>query len=206
MTDDPRLAELGKFTPEGRLTPGYGSHYIFLVGRDDVHGILRFLIQHETLGLDGNAFGYDDEEINQDILDLFKVPSVKVQMTLDRSQAGGVHERKIVEADQQQDPTDFANSFAIGQSATHQISHSKGFVFLGQGLWCEGSTNLSNSGEGVGISLKADVANPKGWKSQNNTLTVSANGVGLIRFKTQLDAEHQIAKAQMLSRATNVVN
>lgn len=44
MTDDPRLAELGQFTPEGVLTPGYGDHYLFFVGRDDVHGILHHLI------------------------------------------------------------------------------------------------------------------------------------------------------------------
>ncbi len=199
MTDDPILQErFGKYTPEGTLTPGYGDHYIFLVGRDDVHNILLDLIQNETLELDANEFGYDDDELNTAILNLFKKPSVKVQVTLDKSQAGGVHERDIVAADQQQDPTDFFNSFAIGQSATHQISHTKGMVLMGQGLWTEGSTNLSGSGEGVGISLKVDVNNPKGFKAQNNTLVVSSNKVGLLRFKTKLDAEHQIAKDQML--------
>lgn len=205
MTDDPLLGELGRFTPEGKLTPGYGQHYLFFVGRDDVHSILHSLITSETLELAANEFGYDDEELNQDILNLFKVPGIKVQVTLDRSQAGGVHEKKIVAADLAQDPTDFNNSFAIGQSATHQISHTKGMVFLGQGLWCEGSTNLSVSGEGVGISLKADVTNPAGFKSQNNTLLVSSNMVGLSRFKARLDVEHQIAKTQMLAKAANVV-
>jgi hypothetical protein len=33
VSDDPRLAALGKFTPEGALTPGYGDHYVFFVGR-----------------------------------------------------------------------------------------------------------------------------------------------------------------------------
>lgn len=205
MTDDPLLGELGRFTPEGKLTPGYGQHYLFFVGRDDVHGILHSLITSEKLELAANEFGYDDEELNQDILNLFKLPGIKVQVTLDRSQAGGVHEKKIVAADLAQDPVDFNNSFAIGQSATHQISHTKGMVFLGQGLWCEGSTNLSVSGEGVGISLKADVANPAGFKNQNNTLLVSSNMVGLSRFKTRLDVEHQIAKTQMLAKAANVV-
>jgi hypothetical protein len=200
MIDNPELQErFGKYTPEGKLTSGYGDHYIFLVGRDDVHGILKDLITSETLELDANEFGYDDEELNQAILDLFKKPSVKVQITLDKSQAGGVHERAIIAADEATDPTDFSNSFAIGQSATHQISHTKGMVLNGQGLWCEGSTNLSKSGEGVGISLKVDIADPAGFQAQNNTLVVSANKVGLIRFKTKLDAEHQIAKAQMLT-------
>jgi hypothetical protein len=196
MNDDPRLAVLGQFTPEGKLTLGYGDHYLFLVGRDDVHGVLHHLLTNESLELDGNAFGYDDEQLNQDILDLFKKPNVRVQMTLDKSQAGGVHEKKIVAADEASDPVDFNNSFAIGQSETHQISHTKGYVFLGQSTWAEGSTNLSGSGEGVGISLKADVANPAGFKAQNNTLVVSTNPIGLQRFKAKLDAEHAIAKAQ----------
>jgi hypothetical protein len=42
--DDPRLAALGKYTPEGSLTPGYGETYLFMVGRDDVHGILLHLL------------------------------------------------------------------------------------------------------------------------------------------------------------------
>ena len=47
--DDSRLAALGKYTPEGTLTPGFGDHYLFFVGRDDVHGILLSLLTQETL-------------------------------------------------------------------------------------------------------------------------------------------------------------
>lgn len=199
MSDDPKLQQLAQYTPEQELNPGYGNHYLFLIGRDDAHGILMQLIKQEKLGLIGNAFGYDDEEINQAILDLFKVPSIKVQITLDKSQAGGVHEKKIVAADLANDPLEFNNSFAIGRSATHDISHTKGFVFLGQGIWCEGSTNLSSGGEGVGISLKANTKNPAGFHAQNNTLLVSTSYVNLIRFKERLDYEHGVAKAQMQS-------
>lgn len=196
MTDDLRLQELGQFTPEGKLTPGYGDHYLFFVGRDDIHSILLKLIQQETLELDMNMFGYDDEELNQAILDLFKNPSVYVQISLDKSQAGGVHEKKIIEADQTKDPKDFSSSFTILQSATHQISHTKGGVLMGQGIWFEGSTNWSASGEGTGISLKADIKNPTGFKAQNNTLLVSTNPVGLLRFKTQLAIEHKAGLLQ----------
>lgn len=195
MNDDPRLAVLGKFTPAG-LTPGYGQSYLFFVGRDDVHGILHWLITNEKLCLKFNQFGFDDEELNDDILMLMKNSSIRVQATLDKSQAGGVHERKIIAADELSDPN-FLNSFAIGESATHQISHSKGGVLIGQGIWWEGSTNWSASGEGIGISLKANVKNPAGFKSQNNTLLVSVNAPMLTHFGEQLDAEHQIAKAQM---------
>lgn len=201
MNDDSRLAVLGQFTPEGKLTPGYGDHYLFLVGRDDCHGILHFLIPQEKLFLKFNMFGYDDDELNQDIMDLFQNPAVRVQATLDRSQAGGVHEKKIIEFNQQNYLEDFNSSFAIGQSETHQISHTKGGVLVGLGIGWEGSMNWSDSGEGTGISLKADVANPKGFKAQNNTLLISTNPIFLSRFSAKLDIEHQIAHEQQRKRA-----
>jgi len=194
--EDIKLQELAQFTPEGKLTPGYGDGYLFYVGRDDVHGILHYLLTNEKLSLKLNMFGFDDEELNQDILNLFKDPSVHVQVTLDKSQAGGVHEKQIIEADQQQDPADFANSFVVCESKTHQISHTKGGVLASQGLYFEGSTNWSSSGEGTGISLKSDVSNPKGFKAQNNTLFVSSNKTNLLRFSTELDVEHLVGKQQ----------
>lgn len=196
MTDDPRLTALAGFTPEGYLVPGYGDHYLFMVGRDDCHSILHYLITHEKLFFKFNMFGYDDDQLNDDIIRLFEDPSVHVQASLDRSQASGAHERAIIARDEQIDPVDFNNSFVILESATHQISHTKGGVLLGQGIGFEGSANWSTSGEGTGISLKADVANPKGFKAQNNTLLVSTNPVFLGRFSAQLDAEHQIGLAQ----------
>ena len=196
MIDDPRLAVLGQFTPAGLLTPGYGDHYLFFVGHDDVHGILHYLIPRETIALKLNMFGFDDEELNDDILGLFKDPSVHVQVSLDKSQAGGVHEKKLLDADRAKDPRDFATSFCIMESATHQISHTKGAVLVGQGIGFEGSTNWSASGEGTYISLKADVKNPAGFKAQNNTLLVSTNAVFLARFGAQLDAEHQAGLRQ----------
>lgn len=194
--DDPVLAVLGKFTPEQQLTPGYGDHYLFMVGRDDVHGILLYLLQREKLGLKMNMFGYDDEELNNAIIGMFNSPGVVVQISLDRSQAAGTHEKAIIAADEAKDPTDFSSSFCILESATHQISHTKGGVLLGQQIWFEGSTNWSASGEGTGISLKADVKDPVGFKAQNNTLLVSTNAVGLTRFSTQLDIEHRIGVSQ----------
>lgn len=196
MKDNLTLSELGQFTPEGKLTAGYGDHYLFFVGRDDIHGILKYLIEKETLGLDMNMFGYDDEELDQAIWGLINKKSVNVQISLDKSQAGGVHEKMILEADAKRDPQDFSNSFVILESQTHQISHTKGGVLVGQGIWFEGSTNWSASGEGENISLKADIKNPSGFKAQNNTLLVSANAVGLLRFKTQLFKEHQIGLQQ----------
>ena len=79
MSDDPTLLALGKYTPEGKLTPGFGNSYLFFVGRDDVHGILLDLIQSEKLSLKINMFGFDDDELNQAILALFKNNFLKSQ-------------------------------------------------------------------------------------------------------------------------------
>lgn len=195
MTDDSRLAEFGKFTPEGRLTPGYGDHYLFFVGRDDVHGVLLALLTAETLGLKLNMFGFDDDELNAAILKLMENPNVKVQGTLDKSQAAGVHERTILAHDAANDPN-FFNSFVIGQSETHQISHTKGGILVGQALGFEGSTNWSASGEGTGIKLDPTQKPAPGFKAQNNTLLVSANPVFLARFGARLDTEHMTAVQQ----------
>ena len=198
--DDPRLADLGQFTPEGRLTPGYGDSYLFLVGRDSAQGVLHYLIPRESMTFKLNQFGYDDAALNADITDLMANPGVRVQATLDRSQAGGVHERQILADDLANDPN-FYNSFVVGQSATHQISHTKGGVFVGLGIGYEGSMNWSGSGEGVGVSLDPKVKPAPGFAAQNNTLLVSTNPVFLARFSARLDTEHVVALQQSAARA-----
>jgi hypothetical protein len=203
--DDPRILALAPYVYGGVLTPGFGDHYLFLVGRDDCHGILHHLIPQERMALKLNMFGYDDDELNGDILGLMKSPAVRVQGTLDRSQAGGVHERKIIDSSVAADPT-FYNSFAIGQSETHQISHTKGGVLIGQGIGFEGSMNWSASGEGIGISLKPDQPNAVGFKAQNNTLLVSTNPVFVSHFGARLDAEHITAMQQTAARAAKVTS
>jgi hypothetical protein len=193
--DDSRLLMFGQFTPEGYLTQGYGDHYLFFAGRDDVHGILHLLLSGETMGLKLNMFGYDDDQLNGDILMLMRNPNVAVQATLDKSQAGGVHERAILALDLKDDP-DFYNSFVVTTSATDQISHTKGGVLIGQGLGWEGSTNWSSSGEGTGISVNPKVKPAPGYKAQNNTLLVSANPVFLARFGARLDTEHSAGRVR----------
>jgi len=198
--DDPRLAPLGQFTPGGTLTPGYGESYLFFVGRDDVHGVLHYLIPRERRRFRLNMFGYDDDELNADILKLMGDPNVTVQGTLDKSQAGGVHERALLSADVASEPG-FYNFFAVGTSATHQISHTKGGVLSELGLWFEGSTNWSGSGEGTGIKLDPKSKPAPGYRAQNNTLLVSTNLVNLIQFSDRLDVEHLTALQQQAAVA-----
>lgn len=210
MTDDPRIATLvAKYTREGvagNPPINFGNEFLFYVGRDDVHGVLLELLSQEKLSLKLNMFGYDDEDLNTAILTLCKDPAIHVQVSLDKSQSAGVHEKTLITFDQQNDATEFANSFLILESATNQISHTKGGVLASQGIYFEGSTNWSASGEGSGINLKDANANPKGWKAQNNTLLVSTNPVNLSRFATELDVEHQIGLQKQLKGVKNATS
>lgn len=166
----------------------------FYVGRDDVHGVLAYLLARCSRSLKLNMFGYDDDTLNAVIAHLIESDHVYVQGTLDRSQAGGTHERKILAGWSKA----VRSSFAIGTSATHQISHTKGGVIDGLVAF-EGSTNWSASGEGTIVAADgSDV----GRKSQNNTLLVYTNLVELATFGAELDEEHTVALAQQASRLT----
>jgi len=191
------LEDLAVYTREGSFprddSPDFRSFY---VGRDDVHGVLKHLLSRCSRALKMNMFGYDDDELNAIIAGLVENLNVFVQGTLDRSQAGGVHEKRILETWTPQ----MRSSFAVGQSETHQISHTKGGVLDGIVAW-EGSTNWSASGEGTSIVLGPDAEQRPGWKGQNNTLTVYINPVEIDKFMTVLDEEHIVAVRQEAARA-----
>ena len=188
------LDDLAPYTLEKSFPAGDSLDFrVFYVGRDDVHGVLNYLLSRCTRSLRLNMFGYDDEGLDQVIRGLVDSEHVFVQGTLDKSQASGVHERKILAG---WDPA-MRNSFAVGQSATHQISHTKGGVIDGLVAW-EGSTNWSASGEGTIVAADgSDV----GRKAQNNTLAVYTHPVQIARFTDQLDHEHAIALAQQQKAA-----
>ena len=187
------LDDLAQFKREGQFDPGdSGDARTFYVGRDDVHGILKYLLSRCSRSLYMNMFGYDDDELNGIIAGLVDSEHVFVQGTLDKSQSGGVHEKAILAGWD----TAVRASFAIGQSATHQISHTKGGVIDGKVGWA-GSTNWSASGEGSGIVLgPLGTKQMAGYKAQNNTLDVFVNPVELAIFTAELNEEHGVALAQ----------
>ncbi len=179
------LNELAAFTKEGSFAPEDSEDFrVFYVGRDDVHGVLKTLLSRCTRVLKLNMFGYDDDELNAVIEGLVVNEHVYVQGTLDKSQSGGVHEKKILASWK----PEMRVSFAIGQSATHQITHTKGGVIDGVVAW-EGSTNWSTSGEGT-----IEAGKPR--KAQNNTLAVYVNPVEIVKFSTELDEEHTTVLGQ----------
>ena len=61
------LEDLAPFTKEGTFSKSASRDFhLFYVGRDDVHGILKYLLSRATTSLYLNMFGYDDEELNAD--------------------------------------------------------------------------------------------------------------------------------------------
>ena len=189
------LDELAPYTAEQAFGPTASPDFrVFYVGRDDVHGVLMHLFTRVSLSVKMNMFGYDDDALNAVLMGLVQNPTVMIQVTLDRSQAGGPTEKAILSSDVGQDAQGFANDFAVGTSATDQISHTKGGVLDGIVAF-EGSTNWSASGEGTGINLTAAKQNP-GFKAQNNTLAVYVNTYEIAKFSVRLDYEHAVAAAQ----------
>ena len=189
------LDELAQYTAEGAFGPTASPDFrVFYVGRDDVHGVLMHLYTRVTLSVKMNMFGYDDQDLNTVLMGLVRNPAVMVQVTLDKSQASGPTEKAILSSDEANDAAGCANDFAVGDSATGQISHTKGGVLDGIVAF-EGSTNWSSSGEGTGISLDAAKQSP-GFKAQNNTLAVYVNSYEIAKFIARLDYEHAVAAAQ----------
>jgi hypothetical protein len=189
------LDDLAQFTAEGEAGPTASRDYrVLYVGRDDVHGALKYMFGLITLSLKMNMFGFDDDELNDIIMGLVKDPRVLVQVSLDKSQAAGVHEKAILTRDVAADPVRFASHFAIGTSETHQILHTKGGV-LDNIVAFEGSTNWSASGEGTGIGLHGN-PNASGFKAQANSLTVHTNPSEIAKFAATLDHWYSVAAAQ----------
>lgn len=209
------LPDLQQFTREGVYSNNASKDFhLFYVGRDNVHEVLKYVLSRARVSLYMNMFGYDDDELNQIIMQKIADPTVTVVITLDKSQAAGAHEKALLDQDQKGNLAAFNSHITIGQSATHQISHTKGFVADGK-VGGEGSVNWSASGEGqfpngawqvTGANTPPGPVNPgKGYKAQNNTQSVFTDADTLNRFQTELIAEHLIAQKQQLTGATTPV-
>ena len=186
------LGDLAQYTREKSFSPGASNTWhLFYVGRDDVHLILKHVLSRVSVSLYLNMFGWDDEELNDIVMDKIHDPAITCVITLDKSQAGGVHEKRLLASDAAKDPVGFSTHFVLGQSATHQISHTKGFVADGK-VGGEGSTNWSTSGEGTFVV--AGKPGGVGYKAQNNTQTIFTDQDAISRFQAELLAEHLAAK------------
>ncbi len=188
------LVDLQQYTQERAYSNTASKDFhLFYVGRDDVHNILKYVLSRVRVSLYLNMFGFDDEELNDILMAKALDPQIIMLITLDQSQAGGVHEKKLLDADISKDAATFNTHFVIGQSLTHQISHTKGFVADGK-VGGEGSTNWSTSGEGTFV-ITGKAGGP-GYKAQNNTQTIFTDPDTISRFQAELIAEHMAAQAQ----------
>jgi hypothetical protein len=194
------LHDLQPYTQEKvYATTASKDFHLFYVGRDDVHGILKHVLSRVSVSLYLNMFGFDDDELNEILKKIAVDPTITMLVTLDASQANGKHEKALLDADREEDLQLFNTHVAIGQSLTHQISHTKGFVADGK-VAGEGSTNWSVSGEGSAVG---GTFNPKakGFKAQNNTQSIITDPDTISRFSAQLVAEHMIAQRQAADKA-----
>lgn len=110
---------------------------------DQVHAALVELVASAQRSLAIAMYGFDDQDLADIIKAKLQDPTVVVQLTLDSSQAAGVHEREILTEEAYP-----ASSIAIGRSEKSQIMHLKEVVVDGLDV-VTGSTNWSHSGEAL---------------------------------------------------------
>jgi phosphatidylserine/phosphatidylglycerophosphate/cardiolipin synthase-like enzyme len=137
------LAAIDKYRdPRRPLTPGYPANMRTLYSPvDDVHGALVYMFNLATTSLIVMDYGFDDLDLATIIQRKLIQEHVYVQLTLDKVQAAGAHESKILA--RMNYP---ASSIAIGQSEKHAIIHTKLAIIDGVYV-VTGSTNWSESGE-----------------------------------------------------------
>lgn len=144
---------------------------------DKVHEALVSVLKSAELSVVVAMYGFDDDELAEILREHLANPNMHVQITLDKSQAGGVHERELLAKFQHED---VGNSIAIGTSEKSAIMHRK--MAIVDGLWLmAGSTNWSTSGE----------------TKQDNELTIHRSADLCRRARTILDIEHDHALQQM---------
>lgn len=188
-----QISELAQYTKERAYdTNASIMFHLFYVGRDDVHDILKYVLSRVTVSLYLNMYGYDDQELNDIIFAKAMDPTITMLITLDKSQTGSKTEKQLLSSDIAKNPTAYNTHFVIGNSATNQISHTKGFVADGK-VAGEGSTNWSTSGEGVFV-VTGQAGGP-GYKAQNNTQSIIMDPDTISRFTAELIAEHMAAQS-----------
>ena len=88
------LLDLQPYTQEKvYATTASKDFHLFYVGRDDVHGILKHILPRVSVSLYLNMFGYDDDELNDILMKIAHDDTITMLVTLDKSQAGGKHEK-----------------------------------------------------------------------------------------------------------------
>lgn len=193
------IGQLWAFKEEQMAPAGASTETVAMfAGRDNIHGSLAAALRSVRSSLVLNMYGFDDPELAEIIWGLIQNPKILVQITLDKSQAGGLAERKILDGERVIHPGEFGNQIMIGTSATHQISHTKAGVIDGV-LAFHGSVNWSTSGEGI---FKQE-AGPGGvgYKAQNNSLSWHTDRLTVNAFRDELAHDRAAMQAQIAKTA-----
>lgn len=128
----------------GGFVPGYPlDRRVFFSPVDDIHNVLVDCVSAAQKDVIIAMYGFDDDNLVDVLLSKMNSEHVNVELTLDKSQAGGVHEKKLLETWKAGAPQ---TSITIGNSEKHAIMHMKMGVIDGL-LTFNGSTNWSASGE-----------------------------------------------------------
>ena len=175
------VADLDRYKAKP-IAAGYSpSMRTFYSPYDDVHGALKAVIESAQHSIIVAMFGYDDDELAALLDTALKNDTMFVQISLDKSQAGGVHEKALLakySAEMR------GNSVAIGSSEKGAIAHRK--MVIVDGIWrVSGSTNWSVSGETL----------------QDNEATIMLDPFACAEARTLLDISHDHMLAAMAKRA-----
>jgi phosphatidylserine/phosphatidylglycerophosphate/cardiolipin synthase-like enzyme len=162
------LSDLDEFSTSG-FPAGYpADERTFFSPVDNVHGALAKVLSWARLSLVVAMYGFDDDALAAAISTKLSAQHVAVMLTLDSSQAAGVHERQLLATEAYP-----ASSVAIGRSERGAIMHLKMGVIDGAIVF-DGSTNWSGGGE----------------SKQDNQLTVRYSPIYAAKVTARLLAIH----------------
>jgi phosphatidylserine/phosphatidylglycerophosphate/cardiolipin synthase-like enzyme len=174
------LTERAQVPRVGEFEPGTPENIITLYSPDDdVHGALCAMTGSARSSLVIAMYGFDDEQLARVISGKLLDSGMFVQMSLDSSQAGGVHEKALLASMHLP-----GNSVAYGRSERSAIMHLKMVIVDGIDV-VTGSTNWSDSGE----------------TKQDNQLTVIRDPHTVARARTKIDLIHATMLTQMAAKA-----